>query len=268
MMMRMLRQVVLFTLAAVVVSVAATFVLMRLFFPDSAGLVMALSIAAVVPLFVAGPSTWYVCAQREKVHRLHDHLQAAHEELKGLHQAAEHRASIDRMTGLLNRESFMVKTKFRRRRTDQGFLLMVDVDNFKDINDTYGHQAGDAALLEIVRVMNAQIRGTDILGRIGGEEFALFLSDMSPEKAWDLAEDIRRGVERTAFRPRADEIHTLTVSIGIAPAPRSERMIDIINHADRSLYGAKQAGRNRVAFRAREEGERNVVSDLPLSRAS
>ena len=264
----MLRQVALFTLVAVVASVLVTFVLMKAFFPDAEQLTMALTIAAFVPLAVAGPTTWYVCAQREKVHRLHDHLQAAHEELKGLHQAAEHRASIDRMTGLLNRESFMVKTKFRRRKTDHGFLLMVDVDHFKEINDTYGHQAGDAALLEIVGVMNAQIRGTDILGRIGGEEFALFLSDMSPEKAWDMAEDIRRQVERTAFRPQPGAAHKLTVSIGIAPAPRDERMVDIMNHADRSLYGAKNAGRNRVAFRQREAEDQADVVELSFSRAS
>ncbi len=263
--MGMIRQVFLYTLAAVAASVLITLVLMTWLFPGTERLVVALSIATIVPLFVAAPTTWYVCAQREKVSRLHDRLQAAHEELKGLHQEAEHRASIDRMTGLLNRESFMVKTKFRRRRTDQGFLLLVDIDGFKEVNDTYGHQAGDTALLETVKVLNAQIRGTDLLGRIGGDEFALFLSDMSPEKAWNMAEDIRDQVEHMSFRPRPQIVHKLTVSIGIAPAPQRERMIDIMEHADQSLYAAKRAGRNRVAFRPREEDQ---VGEISYSQAS
>ncbi len=259
----MIRQVLLFTLASVAVSVLVTFALMQIFFPGSDALMMALSIAAVVPIVVGGPTIWYLCAQSQKVRRLHDQLQEAHKELKGMYEEAERRASTDAVTGLLNRESFMVKTKFRRRKSDAGFLLIVDVDHFKKINDLHGYQAGDQALLAVVRVLRDEIRETDILGRIGGEEFALFLSDMSPEKAWDMAESIRRGVERAPFSPVPGVRHKLTVSIGIAPAPVRERMYEVMDHADRSLYGAKQAGRNRVAFRPRTDDEDQRVRKSP-----
>ncbi len=268
-MMRMFRQVLSVAVLATAVSVACTFLLMRLFFPGGQGMALALAIATIVPVAVSVPTTSYLYRQREKINRLHRDLQAAHEELKGLHEKAEHRASIDQMTGLLNRESFLTKTKFRRRKADAGFLLMIDVDHFKQINDTHGHQAGDKALLLIVSVLSKHIRRSDILGRLGGEEFALFLADLEPERAWEMAEDIRRGVEAIVFRPRAGVAHPLTVSIGIAPAPPRERMYAIMNHADDSLYAAKRSGRNRVAFRPRPDGDdAETVNQGGLARVS
>lgn len=265
----MVRQVLTVVATALAASVACTYLLMKLFFSDSEGMVLALTIAAIVPLVVAVPTTLYVYRQREKAERLHHDLLAAHEELQELHEQAEHRASIDQMTGLLNRESFMTKTKYRRRKADAGFLLMIDVDHFKQINDRYGHQAGDGALLSIVSILSKHIRRSDVLGRLGGEEFALFLSDLAPERAWDMAEDIRRSVEKMHFEPREGVVHRLTVSIGIAPAPARERMYAIMNHADRSLYAAKHSGRNRVAYRHPvDQGEIEKVIQAPLSRAS
>lgn len=268
-MMMMYRQVLTVAATALAVSVLCTFLLMKLFFPGGEGMVFALTIATIVPLVVSVPTAYFVYRQREKADRLHRDLQAAHEELRGLHEQAEHRASIDQMTGLLNRESFLTKTKFRRRKADAGFLLMIDVDNFKQINDRHGHQAGDAALLMIVSILNKHIRRSDILGRLGGEEFALFLSDLGPERAWDMAEDIRHNVEKIVFQPQDGVIHPLTVSVGIAPAPARERMYSIMNHADQSLYAAKRSGRNRVAFRNLEdEGKAEFLNQVPLSRAS
>jgi len=265
----MVRQVLTVAASALAVSVVSTYLLMKLFFEGGEGMVLALTIAAIVPLVVSVPTTYYVYRQRERAEQLHRDLQAAHEELRGLHEQAEHRASIDQMTGLLNRESFLTKTKYRRRKADAGFLLMIDVDHFKQINDRYGHQAGDAALLSIVSILSKHIRRSDVLGRLGGEEFALFLSDLAPERAWDMAEDIRRSVERMHFEPRDGVLHRMTVSIGIAPAPARERMYAIMNHADRSLYAAKRSGRNRVAYRDPEDkGNIEKVNQVPLSRAS
>lgn len=265
----MVRQVLTVAATAIAASVACTYLLMKLFFSGNEGMVPALTIAAVVPLLVSVPTTFYVHRQREKAERLHHDLQAAHEELRGLHEQAEHRASIDQMTGLLNRESFLTKTKYRRRKADAGFLLMIDVDHFKQINDRYGHQVGDAALLSIVSILGKHIRRSDVLGRLGGEEFALFLSDLAPERAWDMAEDIRQSVEKMHFEPRDGVVHRLTVSIGIAPAPARERMYAIMNHADRSLYAAKHSGRNRVAYRKPDDkGKAEKMNQVPLSRAS
>lgn len=268
-MMTMFRQVLIVAATALAISVACTFILMKMFFPSGEGMILALTVATIVPLVVSVPTSFYLYRQREKADWLHRDLQAAHEELRELHEQAEHRASIDQMTGLLNRESFLNNTKFRRRKADAGFLLMIDVDNFKQINDQHGHQAGDAALLLIVSVLNKQIRQSDILGRLGGEEFALFLSDLGPERAWDMAEEIRSSVEKIVFQPQEGVVHPLTVSIGIAPAPVRERMYAIMHHADQSLYSAKRSGRNRVAFRKLEDdGKAEAVNHFTLSRAS
>lgn len=265
----MYRQVLTIALAALAASVTCTFILMRLIGANDHAMAMAMTIATIVPLVVSIPSALFVFRQREKADRLHRDLLAAHEELRGLHEQAEHRASIDQMTGLLNRESFLTKTKHRRRKADAGFLLMIDVDRFKQINDRYGHQAGDAALLAIVSILNRHIRRSDILGRLGGEEFALFVADLAPERAWDMAEEIRQSVERFPFQPHEGVVHPMTVSIGIAPAPVRERMYAIMNHADQSLYAAKRSGRNRVAYRNPEHrGKAEMEIQYSLSRAS
>ncbi|MCR9135595.1 MAG: GGDEF domain-containing protein [Alphaproteobacteria bacterium] len=265
----MYRQVLTIALAALAASVTCTFLLMRLNGANDEAMTMALSIATIVPLVVSIPSALFLFRQREKADQLHRDLLAAHEELRSLHEQAVHRASIDQMTGLLNRESFLTKTKYRRRKADAGFLMMIDVDCFKQINDRYGHQAGDGALLAIVSILNRHIRRSDILGRLGGEEFALFVSDLAPEKAWEMAEDIRQSVERLPFQPHEGVIHPITVSIGIAPAPVRERMHAIMNHADQSLYAAKRSGRNRVAYRNPENREKAEMKiQHSLSRVS
>ena len=265
----MVRQIFIVAAISVAFSLACTYLLMSVFFPGSEALWFALSVAGGVPLVASIPTTWYFAQQRMKVDRLNVKLQAAHEELRQLHERAEHRASIDQMTGLLNRESFLTGTKFRRRRSDAGFLMMIDVDDFKQVNDLFGHQLGDAALQVIVSAIRKQIRKSDILGRLGGDEFALFVADLDPERAWDMAEDVRKAVEASKFEPKAGERHALTVSIGIAPAPARTRMFAIMDHADRSLYAAKHAGRNRVAYSHEDEPEvADRLIPVALPRAS
>ena len=265
----MTRQVLLVALALVAGSVLVTLAMIEVFYPGSDGIWMALAVAVAVPVLIGVPTIWFLFSQDKKVRRLHERLREATEELKGLHDEAERRASLDAVTGLLNRESFMVRSRFRRRRTDAGYLLIIDIDQFKDVRDLHGPEAGDKALLAVVRVLRDEIRETDTLGRIGDEEFALFLSDMSPEKAWDMAESIRRGVERVPFLPLPGVQVRLTVSIGIAPAPVNQRMYDIMVHADRSLFAARHGGRNRVAFRPRPDDEEvHRLNRLSYSKAS
>lgn len=265
----MKRQVLLVALASVAGSVLLTLALIQLFYPGSGVMWMALSIAVAVPVLIGAPTIWFLLSQQEKVGRLHERLRDAQDELHGLHDEAARRATVDAVTGLLNRESFMVRSRFRRRKTDAGFLLMIDIDHFKDIRRQHSQKAGDQALLAVVRILRREIRETDTLGHVGEAGFALFLSDMSPEKAWDMAEAIRRGVERQAFSPEPGVPFKLTVSIGIAPAPVRQRMYDIIVHAERSLSAAKRAGCNRVAFRPQpEEYEAREPKRVSLSEAS
>jgi two-component system cell cycle response regulator len=124
--------------------------------------------------------------------------------------------------------------------------LMVDVDNFKRINDTRGHHAGDDALRALVVRLRESLRGTDLLGRLGGEEFGILLPETSLGQALRVAERLRRDV--AALRVSADqgELFGFTVSLGVAQLAAEENFEAVMQRADRLLYQAKERGRNRV----------------------
>jgi len=131
--------------------------------------------------------------------------------------------------------------------------MLLDVDYFKKVNDTYGHQVGDQVLREIAALVRAQLRGSDVLSRYGGEEFAALLSKTPVETTEEVAERIRRGVEENVFHLPGGETFTVTISIGVATyAPASETGTPppsgefLVAHADRCMYQAKASGRNAV----------------------
>ena len=123
---------------------------------------------------------------------------------------------------------------------------MLDADRFKSINDTYGHAAGDLALQTIAEACKTEIRNSDVLARIGGEEFAICCPDTPIKGAQNLAERIRQRIEKTRVQNNNDNIQ-LTCSIGVVSL--TDRDVDfagLLNRADKLLYGAKEAGRNRI----------------------
>ena len=126
-------------------------------------------------------------------------------------------------------------------------LLMIDIDNFKQINDSRGHLAGDAVLREVALVLKDSLRAVDSVGRYGGEEFVVILPHTPKDEAFRTAERIRQRVDAHAFDIGGDSVH-VTVSIGVATFPSDE--VDgpnaLVREADRALYAAKEAGRNRV----------------------
>ena len=123
---------------------------------------------------------------------------------------------------------------------------MLDLDNFKDVNDRYGHPTGDATLRLFADTCAKTLRAADIFGRLGGEEFAILLPDTPEEGAQTLAQRLRRDVEKTAF-PSDEGAFCVTVSIGIASMTDPEDSLnDLMHRADRALYESKRAGRNRV----------------------
>jgi diguanylate cyclase (GGDEF)-like protein len=122
-------------------------------------------------------------------------------------------------------------------------LLMVDIDHFKDLNDRYGHTAGDLVLVTIAGTMQDILRKQDLLARYGGEEFAILLPDTPLAGAWHLAEKIRRQIENLRF---ANDVGTVTVSIGCADNRGQPDFHQLIITTDRALYAAKALGRNRV----------------------
>lgn len=156
----------------------------------------------------------------------------------------------DRLTGLNNRgclEECLQKEFERAKRTFQSCsLLMFDVDHFKNVNDTFGHQAGDAVLVESARMLKEVIRTTDIPGRYGGEEFCVILVDTNAKEAVLVAERLRKRMEAMVVEHEGKRI-TFTISLGIAEL--SETMDDYkhwIECADQALYQAKELGRNQT----------------------
>ena len=132
--------------------------------------------------------------------------------------------------------------------------MLLDVDHFKRVNDTYGHQVGDLVLREVAAIIRAQLRGSDVLSRYGGEEFSALLVNTSPEEAEEVAERIRQAIEQRVFDVPEFDPFTITISIGVATLkmPPNTHMNAksagqlLIGHSDRVLYDAKATGRNRV----------------------
>ena len=157
-------------------------------------------------------------------------------------------AVTDSLTGLYVRRFFKVKLEEELRRAiryKHNFsIMMIDIDRFKDVNDTYGHPQGDRILEKIAMLLKKYTRDTDLIARYGGEEFVVYLPETSSYEALGVAERIREGIERHSF----ENAFPLTVSVGLASFPKHCNQIDgLIKKADSALYHAKETGRNRVA---------------------
>jgi diguanylate cyclase (GGDEF)-like protein len=179
--------------------------------------------------------------------------------------------SHDDLTGLLSSRSFFseLRRESARARADerQFCVLMMDVDHFKDVNDTYGHLTGSKTLEEIGMCITDNLRSGDAAARFGGEEFAAFLLDAEMAQALVAAERIRSEIERTGFsvirQGKPSEKHHVTISIGVATFPSdSSDPIELIEMADSALYRAKREGRNRVCAYSEPPGE-NQSRPLP-----
>jgi diguanylate cyclase (GGDEF)-like protein len=162
----------------------------------------------------------------------------------------ERLATIDGMTGIYNRRHFLTLADHewvRARRYHRPLsFLMIDIDNFKNVNDTFGHQVGDAVIVRLAEMARSCKRDSDVLARVGGEEFALLLPETHLRQANVAAERLRKEVSRA--RPPVEQVDvTPTVSIGVAVA--TDEMNDfsaLMQAADSALYEAKRSGRNRV----------------------
>ncbi len=161
-------------------------------------------------------------------------------------------AQTDPLTKVLNRRALtdrLAAEMERVRRYDSMLsLLLIDLDHFKSINDTYGHLAGDAVLSEVAGVLQRGIRAVDVVARYGGEEFVVLLPETGPAGASSFAERLRELIESHAFLEARDEPLRLTTSIGVASFPGFgvESVDDLFATSDQALYRAKAEGRNRV----------------------
>ena len=169
-----------------------------------------------------------------------------------LHRLVQHQALIDSLTGLANRRSAEDTLRFELARSarfgGEICIVLADLDDFKQINDRYGHPFGDELLKEFANAMRATVRESDLAARWGGEEFALVLPETNAEGGALLAERIREIVEsRMVQAPDGTDVR-ITGSFGVASFPESEELGELLAAADSALYGAKRAGKNRVVI--------------------
>jgi diguanylate cyclase (GGDEF)-like protein len=176
-----------------------------------------------------------------------------------LHQEAQRLSITDGMTGIWNHRYFQLRfdqemdrsSRFRR----PFCLLLCDIDDFKYVNDTYGHLQGDSVLIELARRVKSEIRDIDVLARYGGEEFVLILPETDADGGFRAAEKIRRRISEAPFG--RDRSIPVTMSIGVACFPRAgTEQTTLLRAADVALYQAKARGKNRtIVFQSTEEGK-------------
>jgi len=171
-------------------------------------------------------------------------------ERRSLRLELERQATTDSLTGIPNRRHFLntaqKETERCKRHGRTLSLLMLDIDHFKAVNDTFGHATGDRALQAVARSCGKEMRSTDICGRIGGEEFALLLVETDLDQAYRVAERLIAQVEAIELFTENGQPVRLTTSIGVAEyRPQTETLSDLMVRADKGLYKAKNKGRNR-----------------------
>jgi two-component system cell cycle response regulator len=162
-------------------------------------------------------------------------------------------AVIDPLTGLYNRRyATQHMQRILERSGESGLpyaVVMMDLDRFKSVNDTYGHEAGDRVLKEFARRLQENLRGIDLVARLGGEEFLVVLPDTGPTEVEFAAERLRNAIDRTKFDIGDDRKIHITVSIGVAFGSSDDKIPSVlIQQADAALYDSKATGRNRVTY--------------------
>src|SRR5438105_4113304 len=216
-----------------------------------APLVALIAVVQHIPEWLNSRKAWYVQSFNIANYTL-DSLAAY-----AVAQAIEHSGLIGSMQA---REEFGRAERFERPLS----LIMVDLDLLRDINNSYGHLAGDAVLKGIAEVFRAELRHYDVPARFGGEEFSILLPETAPEEALEIAERIRRAVAAAAFdvETSSEPIHA-TVSIGVAGYPKDAHDAnELVHQADLAVYRAKLQGRNRVLELRAVDGEVGLVDEL------
>lgn len=207
-----------------------------------------------------GYSNWSRCVpfQRKVFARIVNHLKEV--------------SSTDGLTGLLNHKTFMERLdqEFRRasRYKSPLSVLMLDLDGFKEINDTYGHIKGDEVLREVGEILKASVRAADIVARYGGDEFSIILPETTKQEAYAVAEKLHRAIREKVFELNGKEIR-LSISTGISTLSDAHyNYFDMIEEADRAMYMAKQRGRNRIEHgltgTATKEAETEDMDEVDL----
>lgn len=215
--------------------------------------------AALSSLDVHGPPPEFPPTQLPEIHAVENAVGRLHASMvsnEAARRELEELANRDGLTGLLNRRHFMDSAEAELRRAERYgrpvVVALADLDFFKSVNDTHGHSAGDLVLQAFARMMREGVRGTDLLCRYGGEEFAFLFPESTVEQAGGLCERFRHRFAVEPVRLHSGVEIRVTVSIGLADA--AGRPLEIaLREADKALYVAKRGGRNRVVVAGSEE---------------
>lgn len=200
-----------------------------------------------LPILFGWPISGYFLVQSERLSIANEQLKTLHAELEVANSALQDKLVKDYLTGVRNRGGFFAAAEQVPPETPCA-VIIVDIDHFKTINDTYGHHAGDLALRCTVQCITGTLRSSDVIGRIGGEEFAILLCDADAEIAEFTAEKLRIAIEAMQFQPVSGILHQITVSMGVDAFPMrgADCLDESMQRADKALYEAKNKGRNRV----------------------
>jgi len=194
--------------------------------------------------------------QMQEANRLlQERLDSAREDVSSLQRSIDEfrrESMLDPLTKIYNRKSFDEGLSRSMSEADEDgtpmALLLLDIDHFKSFNDSYGHQTGDQVLRLVAMTLKSNIKGKDIVARYGGEEFAAILPTTDLEGAIILADNIRKAIQAKELLKRStnEKLGRITASVGVALYRQGESPSSLIERADRCLYAAKHAGRNRV----------------------
>ncbi len=195
------------------------------------------------------------------------------EELRKQNAVLQQEASTDFLTGLLNRRQVGLLLDYgaarARRSGDALGFIMIDLDHFKNVNDTWGHQGGDAVLVHVARLLQRRMRASDMIARYGGEEFLVVLSDPNPDGIVTIADDLRRLIEQSHAEFGGQFIPvTASFGVSVSHVNTEEAVQESIGKADAALYAAKAMGRNRVVGwdQAFSEGDDAVREHLKTAQ--
>ncbi len=205
----------------------------------------AMRFALFVPFFCSFPIGLVIHSQGKRLERLNAELQSATEAAEALNLRLMHEASHDAMTGILNRKYFLAELTAGCEDDSPDSLLLIDADRFKAINDRFGHHTGDEALIRMTKLITKHLQPDDVVGRIGGEEFAVLLKDQTIGEAWVVAEQIRSAIYTENFLADEGQRCQLSVSIGVNRVDQTDRRFPF-RKVDLALYEAKSLGRNRT----------------------
>jgi len=163
-------------------------------------------------------------------------------------QIITNQAQRDFLTGLYNRRYFFenMQSYIEKHNDDSFVVAMIDIDDFKKINDTYGHDVGDKAIIEVAEILTSGTNYHDLVARFGGEEFCVVLKDVDMEQSYRILDKLRENIQNNVIECEKYENISFTVSIGVALFDGEESLEEVINQADMNLYKAKQNGKNQI----------------------